>query len=159
MTSTTPVTAPSAVISTHNPANYTKLIAYLAFTALGALRLATAQEGGEIDLPALLQVLLAVLLAVGIWWPGNPHVKTAVAAAGAAVQALIALIPAGWDLSQITADQWAGVAYAGLAAIAVGFLPNEPKLAPVTTRIGDVEISGVPRSGGYSGPAAPSSVG
>lgn len=123
-------TAPPAPGVARNPANYATLIAYLAVTGLGALRLAIGPEDA-LTLPALLQVVVAIAGAVAVYRPASRTAKLIGAAVAAAVQLLIPLVASWADLATITLYDWLGVVFAGLAAAGV-LVPNFPKAAERT---------------------------
>lgn len=130
------------VISRRNPGNYATLIAYLAATALGSLRLLIAADG-EITAASGIQALLAVLGAFVVWQGAGPRAKLVGAIAIAALQALVPLAVNWGDFASISWQDYIGVLFAALAAAGV-LIPNQPLLAAPVSAEGVADVSSLP---------------
>lgn len=107
-----------------SPAEVAKAIAYIALTALAILR--TSLTDHHVDATELTNIVLAVVTIIPIYLLAGTLVKTVVAFASAALQAIVVVLGGVLGFGQITFDDWIGITLAAFAAIGIAIIPNKP---------------------------------
>lgn len=124
------------------PGEVAKLIAYIALAGAGAYQ---SLQDGNVNALGWVQVAVAILGAIAVYWTtADKHLKAVVAFALAAAQALAAILAGVTGLADVTIDNWISVAFAAFAAIGVNYVPNRPPLAVVEAVDGVYDISSLP---------------
>lgn len=108
-----------------NISHYGKSIVYIALAAVAFLT--TALTDNALSVEEILNLVVVVLGAIGVYWvPNAPenlakYAKTGVAFLTAAVVAALSFLTDG-----ITTSEWLQIVVAAFAAVGVFIVPNEP---------------------------------
>jgi hypothetical protein len=127
-----------------NVGHYSKAIVTILAAGLGILT--AALSDGQVNAVETVNVIIAILTAVGVYLVPNLEkgagaiAKTIVAFGGAALATLALILGEGLGWGDVTSADWLGALLAGLAAIGVYIVPNETSPERVVA-VGAVEAA------------------
>ncbi len=126
-----------------NVGHYTKAVVAIIAAAFGIL--VSALSDNVLSPLEYVNIGIAIVTAFGVYAiPNFPesaakYLKTGVALAGAALQALVPIVANALGFQEISVSDWLGVALAALAAVGIYALPNTPQFSTVNTN--NVEVA------------------